>query len=282
MVDLKDPTRVELVRELRVFRRGGGEPSAARMHGLFFLVEALGAGAPERAFEELLVLFEKFGRDADTPIGAFCFMAGWRVGLDTVDQRREAYHEEHFVDISTAWRRSERGIQELVTIIRDLDETSRPWAFVSIFQSGNAFQPFLDFNLGHESWQPPTVILDGEEQNIDFHVHRNPNDGTRYTRRIVLPESPLKLDVDFGEPMAILRVLWPMPLWPVWQLGSWTADPRVFTRMRTFRQRAVEVSLGWWRHAPTGEARTLVRDGGIWADRQEYNKMNLPDGWGME
>ena len=77
--------------------------------------------------------------------------------------------------------------------------------------------------------------------------------------------------------MATLRVLWPMPIWPVWQLGSWTADPRIFTRMRTFRQRAVEVSLEWWREAPAGRVEGLVSDGGIWAERQI--KVNLPDGW---
>jgi hypothetical protein len=280
MAHLKDPTRDEIIRELRFFRRGDGAPTAVRMTGLFYLTEALGDGIPERAFDELAVLYDRHGQDPITSIGAFFYLAGWGVGLGSVDQRRQDYVANHFAgDVSTPWRRSERGIAELANLIRDRDEHSRPWAFVSVFQHKNTFQPFLDFNLGYESWQKPTVFINGDEIVIEFHLHQDPEDKHRYTRRIVLPEGPLNLDVGFGEPMAVVRVVWPMPVWPVWSVASWTADPRIMTHLRTFRQRAVEVTLQWWRRTPPGEVEGLVSDGAIWAERHDPNKINLPAGW---
>lgn len=278
---MKDPTRDGLIRELRIFRRGEGHPSAVRMTGLFYMTEALGEGIPERAFDELAALYEKHGQDPESAIGAYFYLAGWGVGLDSVDKRRFRYRDEFLRDISTPLRRSERGIQELATLIRDRGEHSRPWAFVSIFQSGDAFQPFLDFNLGYESWQQPSVFVNGDEIAIEFHVHQDSDAKHRYTRRIVLPELPLNLDVGFAEPMAVVRVVWPMPVWPVWSVASWTADPRIMTRLRTFRQRAVEVSLQWWRQTPPGDVQGLVGDGAIWSERRDPNRMNLPDGWSV-
>lgn len=279
MVDLKDPTRDEIFLELRTFRKGEGHPAVTRMTGLFYLTEILGNGATERAFQELERLYETHGRDPLTPVGAFFYLSGWGVGLDSVDQRRGRYRDTYYADVSTAWRRSERGIKELTTIIRDRDEKSRPWAFVSLFQSGNAFQPFLDFNLGFESLQKPVVFINGDEVPIELHFHKDPETKMRYTSRVVMPEMPLDLETGFGEPMATLRVLWTMPVWPVWSVMSWTADPRIVTHLRTFRERAVEVSLKWWRQMPASEVEGLVRDGAVWTERNDPNQMNLPDGW---
>jgi hypothetical protein len=275
----KDPIRDALVRELHTFRKGPGQPTMARLEGLSQLVDALGQGQPERAFEALRRYQLEVGADPESDIGAFYYLSGWGVGLDTVDARRTRYAGDFHCDISTAWRRAERGIRQLVIYIRDHDENSRPWALISLFQSGNAFQPFLDFNLGYETWRPPVVTLNREVIPIDFHVHHNPDDDTRYTRRIVLPETPLKLDVDYGEPMARLRVAWAMPVWPLWQVGSWTADPRIVTMLRTYRERAVEVSLQWWKKTPAADVEGLVHDAAIWADRSDPNRFNLPSGW---
>jgi hypothetical protein len=275
-----DPVGDELGRELRLFRRGDGYPSPSRMSGLFYLTEALGDGIPERAFDELAVLQRDHGADPLTSIGAFFYLSGWGVGLGTVDQRRRAYVDAHLAsDVSTPWRRSERGIAELVTLVRDRDEHARPWAFVSVFQSGNRYQPVLDFNLREEAWTAPSVSIDGEPVDFDFHVHKHPTMEGVYTRRVVLPESPLKLDVGFAERMAVIRVGWNMPIWPVWSVFSWTADPRIAVHLRTFRERAVEVSLQWWRHDSAAAMDGLVTDGAIWAERRDPNTMNLPDGW---
>lgn len=283
MVTPKDPARDEIWKELRIFRKGDGIPAANRLAGLFYLTEALGDGIQERAFDELSRYHQGLGQDPLSDIGAFFYLSGWTVGLGTVDERRKRYLEEHFAsDVSTPWRRSERGITELATLIRDRAESHRPWAFVSIFQSGGTFQPVLDFNMSYESWQPPEVFIDHEPIPLDFHVHRDSNKHGRFTRRIVLPESPLRTDVGFAEAMATVRVRWPMPVWPTWSLLSWTADPRIMTHMRTFRERAVEVSLQWWRQTRANETHGLVTDGAIWAERTDPNTMSLPSGWRVE
>ena len=72
-----------------------------------------------------------------------------------------------------------------------------------------------------------------------------------------------------------------MPVWPVWSVFAWTADPRIAVRLRTFRERAVEVSLQWWRHDKATAMDGLVTDGAIWAERRDPNTMNLPDGWAV-
>lgn len=282
MVNLKDPVRDELLTELKIFRRGSGEPSVTRLEGLYYLTEILGEGSPERAYEELEVLAQKHGTDPQTDMGAFFFLSGRGSGLESVNQRRELYRDTYFADISTAWRRSERGMGELVTIIRDRDETHRPWAFISIFQSHNKFQPFLDFNMGYESWQKPRVYINDEEIEIDFHLHQDPVDQHRYTRRIIIDEQPLDLTAGFAEPMAVVRVSWRMPVWPVWSLASWTADPRIMTHMRTFKDRAVEITLQWWRETPALDIQGLVGDGAIWAERTDPNNFNLPKDWKIQ
>ncbi|MBZ5736071.1 hypothetical protein K8Z61_16370 [Nocardioides sp. TRM66260-LWL] len=283
MATPQDPVRDELFRDLRAFRKQPGLPSAARLNDLFALTEALGEGNAERAFDELTRYHDEHGTDPRTDIGAYFYLAGYDVGLDTIDQRRRRYVERFVCELSTAWRRAERGLNKLAALIRDHAERSRPWAVVSIFQSGNHFQPFLDFNLGYESWRPPIIQIDGHElAPDDFVVHRNAEDNTRFTNRLVLPEKPLRLDVTFGEPMARLRVIWPMPVWPVWNVVAWTADPRILTRLRTFRQRAVEVSLEWWRQTQPDQTDGLVTDGAIWAERTDPNKVPLPPGWRVD
>ncbi|WP_431230450.1 hypothetical protein [Paenarthrobacter nicotinovorans] len=225
------------------------------------------------------MVYEVHGRDPQTSIGAFFYLSGWGIGLDTVDQRRGKYRDKYFVDISTPWRRSEKGIRDLATIIRDHNENSRPWAVVSFFQSGNTFQPFMDFNMGFESLQRPVVFLNDVRVDVDLRFHEDPKTKLRYTSRVILPEAQLNLSVGFGEPMAKLRVLWSMPVWPVWSVMSWTADPRIMTVLRTFRERAVEVSLQWWRHLHASEVEALVTDSGIWTAKTDPNMLNLPDKW---
>jgi hypothetical protein len=266
MVDRIDPVRDEIARELGVFRKGAGKPGVHRIAPLFYLTEALGDGNPDEAMEELSRYQRELGQDPMSNIGAFFYLSGWGVGLDTIDARRARYLEEHYAgDISTPWRRSGRGIAELAAVIRDQSESHRPWAFVSLFQSGTTYQPVLDFNMSRESWQPAQVFIDGVQIDLDFHFHADTEDATRLTRRFVLPESPLRTDVGFGEAMAAIRVRWPMPVWPTWSLFTWTADSRIMTHMRVFRGRAVEASIQWWHGTPAGQTGDLARDRSNWA-----------------
>lgn len=266
--ELKDPVKDRLFAELRIFRKGAGEPTHDRLDGLFELTEALGEGIIERAFEALGRYYDERGTDPETDIGAYFYLAGWGVGLDSIDQRRTRYAETLHCDVSTAWRRAERGLKQLRALIRDRAEKSRPWAMVSVFQSGERFHPFLDFNLSYESWRPPRVQVNGDDLgDLDFHLHRDPENETRYVSRIVLPEYDLNLTAGFRMPMATVRVSWAMPVWPIWNTMAWTADPRIISRMRTFRERAVEVTLEWWSATSAAAGGGLAHDNGIWASR---------------
>ena len=64
-------------------------------------------------------------------------------------------------------------------------------------------------------------------QAFDFTVRPHPTLPDFVHRRVVLPESALNLDVGFAERMAVVRVGWSMPIWPVWSVFAWTADPRI-------------------------------------------------------
>ncbi len=283
VAEIKDPLHGELLRELRMFRRGKGLPNEARIAGLFYLVEALGDGDADQAFAALAQLHTEHGQDPITDIGAYFYLCGWDIGFDSIDERRSRYVEDFYAsDVSTPWRRSARGMDQLTTLIRNRSEHRRPWAFVSIFQSGEKFQPVLDFNLAHESWRPPRAFIDEVELDLEFHVHPSSTVEGLYNRRYVLPEASLDTDVTFAGSMASVKVIWQMPIAPLWSLLSWTADPRVMTHMRTFRDRAVEVRLQWWREKPPTEVDGLVTDGAIWAERRDPNIMNLPDGWRIQ
>ena len=82
--------------------------------------------------------------------------------------------------------------------------------------------------------------------------------------------------------LAVVRVGWNMPVWPVWSVFSWTADPRIAVHLRTFRERAVEVSLQWWRTTRAVGVEGLVTDGAIWTEQRNPDTMNLPDGWRLD
>lgn len=262
-----DPVHDQLVRELRQVRKASGLPSIERLSGKLELIESLGLGNIERAFEVLTGYWNEYGADAESDIGAFFYTAGWRVGLETLDQRQNRYAFEFRCDPRTALRRSNRGMEKLAAIIRDRSENSRPWAALSMFQSGSQAQVVIDFNLAYESWRPPEVQLNDEElTGLQFAVKPAEAPG-RYSSRIILPLFDLDLAVEFGEPMARLRVLWPMPIWPVWHVMAWTADPRILVRLRTFRQRAAEVSYEWWLDGRPCDVGDLARDARMWIKR---------------
>jgi hypothetical protein len=122
------------------------------------------------------------------------------------------------------------------------------------------------------------VIIDADEVDLDLHVHKDSQRDNGHTRRIVLPESPLETTVKSGEPIAVLRVSGPIPVWPVWSRLSWTAGPRILAHMQSFRERGVEVRLQWWCRTPPDRTEGLVGDGAMWAERRDPSGMNLRRG----
>lgn len=242
-MDSTDPYRQEIVRELRVFRKGAGEPGTNRMASLFYLTEALGEGVPERAFAELGRLRERFGRDPLDPIGAYFFLAGWGVGLGTVDERRRLYVQRHYAgDISTPWRRAEKGIVELLALIRDRDESHRPIASIDIIPGGLSFQTALGFEYAPAPWTKPRVYINGEEYDLDRYVNTK-FDGGNMGRQFILPFVPLDASVGALDSMGTVRVTWQTATWPVWSVVSSLDDRRMFTQTRTFAHRSIEVSI---------------------------------------
>ncbi|WP_459976070.1 hypothetical protein, partial [Nocardioides pyridinolyticus] len=93
MATLVDPGMNALIADLRTFRKGEGHPDSDRMHGLFDLTEALGEGISERAFEALGRYYQQHGRNPETDIGSYFYLAGWGVGGHSIDQRRRKYRD---------------------------------------------------------------------------------------------------------------------------------------------------------------------------------------------
>ncbi|MEV7757839.1 hypothetical protein AB0O16_07575 [Microbacterium sp. NPDC089180] len=239
-----DPYRQDIARELRAFRKGLGEPGADRLASLFYLTEALGEGEPERAFEELGRLREQFGRDPMTAIGAFFFLSGWGVGLGSVDERRHLYVRRYYAgDVSTPWRRAEKGIAELVALIRNRDESHRPTAFIGVIPGDRSFQIALGFDSAAVDWIEPQVYVNGEAYDLNLHVNKELDGKGKFGRQFVLPFVPLDTSVGSFDSMGNVRVTWRAKVWPVWSVFSWLDDPRMVPHTRTFANKSIEVSI---------------------------------------
>jgi len=243
-MNLTDSYREDLIRELRAFRKGSGQPAANRMASLFYLTESLGEGVQERAFDELTRLQQEFGGDPMTPVGAFFFLSGWGVGLGSVDERRRLYVNRHYAgDVSTPWRRSEKGIRELVALIESRDEWHRPTGFIGLVPGPSSFQAALGFDIPLASWVKPSVYVNDEEYDLDDYANVEIDQKGKLGRQYILPFVPLDTSVGASESMGTVRVKWLASTWPVWSVMSWLDDPRTFTQIRTFANRSIEVSL---------------------------------------
>lgn len=278
-----DPTVDALVVELRRIRTGRGEPGPERLAGCDELIDCLGLGSLEHAWETLQRLYDQHGQDPETNIGAYFYTAGWRVGRDSMEQRLQQYTRQFHVSATrTPLRRSNAGAADLAQLIRDYSEHSRPWGFIFVFQSGPTADAICRFYIARESWRPPTIQVDGEPIPVDATHHRDPDrDGALYSQ-VIVPRFRLKLDVGPHEDLATVDVQWPMPVWPSWQLLTYLPDPRILGRMRTYRNRAVQIGLQW-SHVPPPEdvdGLALARDGAVWGgDAPHVRHIALPDGW---
>lgn len=246
MGELKDPVRVRLVNELRAIRRMPDLPSIERLSGRSELIEALGMGDLERAWARLERLREENGADPETDIGAYFYLAGWGLGGDSLDQRKDKYAKEFYCTERTALRRGDRGAYKLADIIRDRSETTRPWGFVSVFQSGATVDFVVRLMMAYESWRPAEIRINGTDVSEPvFTLRPNPDVVGGYYNQMIVDRMQLSLDDQQGKVMASIVVHWPMPVWPTWQTMVHVADPRIWARTRTFRDRGVEVWLEW-------------------------------------
>lgn len=245
---LHDPLRQRLVAELRVLRRGQGA-WAVRVAPLVWLVDAAGLGLVERAVARLEQLRQELGTDPLSDVGAFFWLGD--VGITepevSLEQRLARYAEVFHCNERTALRRSDRGIAMLAAALRDEAER-RPFALIWLFQSAGSATVVLDCVMEAQSVREPVVSVNGEAAQLPpFVGHREPGvDGQpQYRARAVLDGLPVQTAPGPYLPCLAVRVLWDMPVWPVWQLTGWVVDPHYLVRLQTFRQRAAEVSLVW-------------------------------------
>lgn len=244
MAELKDPVRDQLVKELRAIRKMSGLPVSERLSGQNELVEALGMGDVDRAWHRLLRIREEHGTDPETDIGAYFYLSGWDIGRDNLDQRLEQYAKTYFCKERTALRRGDRGAAKLATIVRDRAETNRPWGMISIFQGGTNVDFIVRLMMAYESWRPAEIRINGDDvSEPPFTLHENPDVMGGYYHQLVVQGVPLNTDGSDASKMASIVVHWPMPVWPTWQTMTHVADPRIWVRTRTFRDRGIEVWL---------------------------------------
>ncbi|MCA4996806.1 hypothetical protein HWD35_18990 [Tsukamurella tyrosinosolvens] len=261
----KDIVRDRLREELRAIRRSPGLPSIDRIAGQDTLVDVLGDGDLVRAWVQLGRLYDDHGKDPETDIGAYFYLAGWEVGLNTVERRATRYAEQFAVDERTAIRRADRGLRTLADLVRDLDETARPWGLITLFQSGPTVDVIVRLMLAYESWRPAVIQVNGDDiSDPDFTLHRDQQVVGGYYHQIVLKKLPLNLDVVRFEPMLSVRVHWPMPIWPTWQARWYIADRRLAAHARTFRDRTFEMQLEWTQDEAVQAAPPLARDERVW------------------
>lgn len=246
MATLKDPVRDRLVNELRAIRRMPDSPTIERLSGQSELIEALGMGDLERAWARLERLRQEYGADPETDIGAFFYLAGWGIGGDNLDQRKSLYAKDFHCDERTALRRGDRGATKLADIIRDRAETNRPWGFISVFQSGATVDFVVRLMMAYESWRSAEIRINGSDvSEPTFTLHPNPDVVGGYYYQLVVEAVQLRTSPEQQSSMASIVVHWPMPVWPTWQTMTHVADPRIWLRTRTFRDRGIEVWLEW-------------------------------------
>jgi hypothetical protein avisC_04816 len=166
----------------------------------------------------------------------------------SLEQRLEAYAGVFHCNARTALQRSDRGIEVLAAAVRDGAEQQRPVGMVWLFQSGAVATVVLDFLVDRQSVRPPVVAVDGQVVSTPAFVGHRERDGAgreRFRARIVLDGLAVAVDAGAYQPCLSVRVVWDMPVWPLWQLTGWVVDPHYLVRLETFRQRAVEVCLLW-------------------------------------
>jgi hypothetical protein len=241
---LKDPVRDQLLTELRLVRKLPGFPDASRLTGQHELIDALGHGDVQRAWARLERLKDSYGADPETEIGAYFYTAGWEIGRETLTQRRAEYAKQFHCNDRTALRRSDQGLEELATIIRDEAEGNRPWGLITVFQSGAKADFIVRLMMAYESWRPAEIRLNGVDiSEPDFTLHKNSDVTGGYYYQLIAEAVPLDLSVPSGSTLASLVVHWPMPVWPTWQTAVYLANIRILLRTRTFRDRGVGICL---------------------------------------
>lgn len=261
---MKDPTYDALVADLRRLRTQPGLPTAARLNVALALVDDLGQGDLERAWRELESIRLERGIDPQTDIGAYFYLAGWQVGRDTLEQRREEYASTFHCDSRTALRRADRGLSKLARLVRHRSVNNRPWVFAALFQSGNFTDVIIRFNMAYETWRPPTIRVNERLSEHDFVLHPLAERPGWYYSQAIREKVNLDLAAARGEDLVNVFIHWPMPVWPTWFTNCFIADPRVVAASHTYPDRGLSLALQWSQQLAPDKQKALVKDRHLW------------------
>lgn len=163
-----DPLRLQLRKELRQLRRGGGIHGPVDMVACEALTRVVGMGSTEQAFTTMVEML-KHEADTDSDIRAYLETCGLVSDGTTLEKRLADYAAVHFVDERTARRRSDRGAEALATIFRDEEVFMRPWGHLVLYQNGPLVFPTVALHMDPAAeYQPPTVWINDEPQDLEF------------------------------------------------------------------------------------------------------------------
>lgn len=263
----EDALRQELLAELRAFRRAQGAFGLERLALAELLTELVGQGSVEQAYTMLLDVLNREGKDAEGDIRAFFETAGLDTAGNNLDERLKTYAAVHFVDERTGLRRSDRGAERLSYILRDELNYERPWCNLIAVQDGNFAVVDVSIEIPeHTQWRRPHVYInDVFQERRGFELRDSETHPMLVTGQERFATIELNVEADEDTALLEVRVVWVMPVWPVWQSGAHLADPRLYTKLVNNRDHSAELSIHWANAAAAASrGRPLVRQTNEW------------------
>lgn len=241
MVD--DPLREELHKELRSFRRGPGPLTRQRLSGHYQLIDFVGHGSMEQAFDVLMNLATVHDDGDDGTIRAFFESSGLNTTGDNLDQRLGECSRKRFVTERTILRRSDRGAVQLSEIIRDGYLYDRPLGNVYADQVGNILSIRMSIEVPDGmAYRRPKVSTGGVIQDLTFALRESKiPDMLRAEESLDIP-----LDLsgsDRAERIATVEIYWIMPVWVSWMLGAHMENPGLFATVSVERTSSARIDI---------------------------------------
>ena len=243
----EDVIRLELLAELRAFRRGSGPFGIERVALSEMLTEFVGRGSVEQAYAKLLDLLRRDGSDAEGDVRAYFETAGLDTPGQNLSERLASYSLRHHVEERTGLRRSDRGAERLSFVLRDEFNYERPWANIFVVQDGAFAELSVSVNLpSHSHWRRPVVFInDKEQERREFELQDSdvvPGFvfGLERFRR-----HPLNIEAGEDDPLLEIRVIWVLDVWPTWQSGVQLTDQRLYVKLANNRNHSAELMVNW-------------------------------------
>lgn len=261
-----DLVRDEIADALRLLRRGPGELTPERVAAIPALIDHLGAGSTEMTYTSLMRIADEHGTDPRTDIGAFFYMSGWNHGGHSLEQRRSDYAEEFFVHDRTGLRRSDRGVYQLVDIIRDRFAWTNPVAYISAFQSGANLRVHLSLAIEEGTqFRDALILINEDDDYLTDELDWVREERSKYIfSRARLPMLTLDTTKAADQPLIELQIHWEMPIWPIFELLTHFVDPRLMVHLRVHRRGVARIVVEWIHPRYALPDIALNEDGDVW------------------